>query len=91
MITSFFKTKKAKRFEFQARYYDENKEEMQERYARIKSEIEGSKSGGTSYRTDFKTQWNKQKKTSTFEKKSNFRLLIIFALLCGLCYILLYT
>ena len=91
MISSFFKTRKAKRFDFKARYYDEEKEEMEERYARIRSELKGSDAGGGFRRADFKSQWNKRKKTSTFEKKSNLRLVLIFAILCALSYILLYT
>ena len=64
---------------------------MEERYARIRSEIKGNEASGAYRRTDFRSQWNKRKKTSTFEKKSNFRLIIIFALLCALSYIMLYT
>jgi hypothetical protein len=91
MISSFFKSRKPKRFDFKARYYDENKEEMEERYARIKSELEGSENIGAYRRTDFRSQWTKRKKTSTFERKSNLRLVLIFAILCALSYILLYT
>mgnify|MGYP001071293838 CR=1 FL=1 len=91
MISSFFKSRKAKRFDFKARYYDEDKEEMEERIARIRSELEGSKGSATYRRADFKSQWNRRKKTSTFEKKSNVRLLIIVAVLCALSYFLLYT
>lgn len=90
MISSFFKTPRPRRFNFQARYYDENKEEMQERYARIKAEVEGEKEGGSLRRVDFRSQWVKQKKTTNFEKKSNIRLLFIFILLCAICYYILY-
>lgn len=91
MISSFFKTKKPKRFDFKARYYDEDKEEMEERYARIRSEVKGSEAAGGYRRADFKSQWAKGKKTTTFERKSNLRLILIFVILCALSYILLYT
>lgn len=91
MISSFFKSRKPKRFDFKSRYYDENKEEMEDRYARIKSELNGSDLSGGYRRTDYRSQWNKRKKTSSFERKSNFRLILIFAILCALSYILLYT
>jgi len=91
MISSFFKSRKAKQFNFSARFYDENKEELKERYERIKSEMEGNESPSSTSRRDFKSQWVQRKKTSHFESKSNFRLLLIFGLLCAICYFILFT
>lgn len=91
MISSFFKSRKPKSFNFQARYYDADKEEFKERYNRIKAEMEGGARSTSSMRSgDFKSQWVGNKKTSHFEKKSNFRLLIIVVLLCALCYYILF-
>ena len=89
MISSFFKTRKPKQFNFSARYYDANKEELKERYDRIKGEMEGA-SREAGRHVDFKAQWNQRKNTSNFEKKSNFRLIIIVAILCFFFYYLLY-
>lgn len=91
MISSFFKTRKAKQFNFQARYYDETKEDLKERYERIKSEMEGSGTMSNPRQIDFKSQWKARKKTSNFEAKSNFRLLFIFAILCAICYYILFV
>jgi hypothetical protein len=90
MISSFFKTRKAKQFNFQARYYDENKEELRERYERIKQEMGGQEFSSAGRHVDFKSQWQARKKTSHFESKSNVRLLIIFGVLCALCYYILF-
>ena len=91
MISSFFKTRKPKSFDFKARYYNEDKEEMEARYSRIRSEIEGKSVEGGYRPADFKSQWTKRKKTTSFEKKSNMRLVLIFAILCALSYFLLYN
>ena len=90
MISSFFKTRKPKQFNFSARYYDEGKEELKERYQRIKGEMEGKSHYSGSGKVDFKSQWIQRKKTSHFESKSNLRLLLIFVLLCAISYFLLF-
>ncbi|MEQ8909364.1 MAG: hypothetical protein RIC95_09235 [Vicingaceae bacterium] len=90
MISSFFKSGRNKRFNFSPRYYDADKEAFQNRYAQIEAEMKGkstlSHAGGRSLRD----RWEANKNNSSFSKKSNVRLLFIIALLCGLCYVILY-
>ena len=90
MISSFFKTQRNKRFNFSPRYYDADKEAFQERYAEIEAEVKGqatlNRMGGRSLRD----KWEANKNTTTFSKKSNIHLLFIIALLCGICYVILY-
>lgn len=91
MISSFFKPVKNKRFSFAPRYYDETREALKERYDQMESELKGSSSlhsGG--YGHSLKDRWKANKKTSNFSKKSNFRLIIIAAVLFLIAYYLLY-
>ncbi len=83
-------SRKAKPFSFSPRYYNEEKEEMQERYKRIEAELSGSRSlsGGLNY--SLRDKWQRNKKTTNFEKKSNIRLVFIVTILFGLCYWMIY-
>tara|TARA_R110002072_G_scaffold15949_1_gene63296 strand:+ start:1467 stop:1697 length:231 start_codon:yes stop_codon:yes gene_type:complete len=73
------------------RYYDEEKEQLNDRYKRIEAELNGKstlKGSFGSYR--LKDKWKRNKNTSNFEKKSNVRLAFITLLLFALCYWMLY-
>lgn len=91
MIRSFGKTKKNKRFSFKPRYYNEQKEEFEARYAEIESEINGVSSGGGARQSGFRNKWQQNKKTSNFEKKSNVRLVFIVIILFAIAYCMLYV
>ncbi len=94
-LPSFFKSRQPKQFEFTPRYYNESKEAMQERRARIKAELERERGASISnYSSDhlrgsLKQQWQSNKNTSSFSKKSNSRILLILVLLFGLAYMVL--
>jgi len=91
MIAPFFKTRKNKSFNFKPRYYNENREELEKRYAQIAAELnKEATSNNPHFRGNLKEQWKSNKNTSNFSKKSNFRLLVIFALLCMIAYYLFY-
>ncbi len=90
MIGSFFKTRKNKTFNFQPRFYDERKEEMEKRYAQKKAELNQKDSSSISYQRNFKEQWRTNKKTSNFSKKSNLRLVVILVILFAIAYYILY-
>ncbi|MCC7332070.1 MAG: hypothetical protein IT232_05605 [Flavobacteriales bacterium] len=86
-IPSFFKTKKPHQFYYEPRYYNEQKEKMNERYDRISKEIkferEGKNSG--SYQTSLHHNWlsnNRKSKT----RSANTRVLLYFIVLIGLVY-----
>ena len=92
-LPSFFKTRSIKQFEFTPRYYNETKEAMEERKARIKAELNRD-SNASAYNTDhlrgnLKQQWKSNKNTTTFTQKSNTRILVILAALIGLAYLVL--
>ncbi|MBL4710517.1 MAG: hypothetical protein JKY48_18980 [Flavobacteriales bacterium] len=89
-ISSFAKTRKIKPFSFTPRYYNQEKEEFQQRYADIEAKINGTTSSSPSL-TGFKDKWKQKKNTSNFEKKSNIRLAIIMASLFALCYWVLFS
>lgn len=93
-LPSFFKSRQAKQFEFTPRYYNEAKEVMQERRARIKAELERGKGDTNNYdsthlKGSLKQQWSKNKSTSNFSKKSNSRIILILLLLFGIVYLVL--
>lgn len=80
-----------KQFNFVPRYYDEDKEQLNDRYKRIEAELNGKstlKGSFGAYR--LKDKWKKNKNTSNFEKKSNVRLAFITLLLFAMCYWMLY-
>ncbi len=93
-LPSFFKSRQPKQFEFSPRYYNESKEAMKERKARIKAELDRENGKITEYnslhlRGALKQQWKGNKNISSFSKKSNSRILIILAILFGLVYLVL--
>ena len=64
-IGSFTKTRKIKPFSFSPRYYDQDKEEFNARYADIEAKINGTKSStGSPSITGFKDKWKQNKNTS---------------------------
>ncbi len=86
------RNRKIKRFSFTPRYYDENKERLKDRYAEIEAELTGKRvkrSGMIS--GNLKDRWQRNKKTSNFEKKSNVRLVLIVTILVALFYGFLYS
>ena len=90
MISSFFKTRKVKQFNFSARYYDEEKEERDNRIAQIKTSVNKSSSSNYSPRINFKSEWTANKYASGHQKKSNIRLLISIAIVSLFVYLLLF-
>ncbi|CAG0991708.1 hypothetical protein FLAV_02342 [Flavobacteriales bacterium] len=97
-IPSFFKTRKPKAFEYIPRYYNENKEKMDERYKRISSELNVSWEEkefsdkydihrATALRHTIKKTWRNEGKK--VKGNTTFRLVIIMAGLCLLAYWLL--
>lgn len=92
-LPSFFKTRSIKQFEFTPRYYNETKEAMEERKARIKAELNKERNA-SNYSSDhlrgsLKQQWKSNKNTTHFTQKSNTRILVILAALIGLVYLVL--
>jgi len=94
MLSSFGKfsgkTAKIKQFSFTPRYYDEDKERLKDRYAQIEAELKGKSGFRSSASGNLRDRWQRNKKTSNFEKKSNVRLVFIITILVALCYWLLY-
>lgn len=90
MISSFFKTRKVKQFNFSARYYDEEKEERDNRIAQIKASVNKSSSSNYRPRINFKSEWTANKYASGHQKKSNIRLLISIAIVSLFVYLLLF-
>ncbi len=92
-LPSFFKSKNPKQFEFTPRYYNQTKEAMDERRARIKNELnKGTDLGNydsSKLRGSLRKEWQSNKNTSTFSKSSNFRVFIILFLLLALAYYIL--
>ncbi len=93
MISSFFKSRKAKQFTFSARYYDADKEAFEQKYKQIEKEMEQdtAEKYSSGYRPDFKSQWKDRNRRVKYNTGSGLRLLIILCVLVGICYYLLYT
>jgi len=91
-MISLFGTRgrKNKQFSFVPRYYNEDKEIMQERYQRIEAELSGKSTFETFGSGSLKEKWRQNKRTTNFQKKSNLRLVFISCLLLAICYWMLY-
>ncbi len=97
-FVAFFKLPKVKPFRFTARYYDERKEEMEQRVARVKKEIgvtensEEAKVIEKVYSVNIKGEMrNRLKKGKRSEaSKSNIRLIFIIIILLGIAYFIIY-
>lgn len=88
---TFKNSSRIRQFNFTPRYYNQEKEELKERYARIEAEL--NKESSLHHRASLsglKDRWKRNKRTSNFEKKSNVRLVFIATLLFALCYWILY-
>lgn len=75
----FFKLPSHRRFEFSARYYDEDKERIEQRKKEIKNEMDNN------YSDRIKNSFNRRhvNSHSGFLSWENMRLIIIFTLLCA--------
>ena len=78
-LPSFFKTAKNRQFDFKTRYYDEQKENLDER-------VKNAKKGRSNIR--FNNQWGPSKRVSA-NKTAKRMVFIIFIALCALSYLIL--
>lgn len=95
MIGSFFHLPKHRRFSMPFRYYNPEKEEMQEREDRIKKElgIHEKKETGENYRPNIKGQFRRSmnhssKSASDSRRRSNTRLLLLIVIISIAAYLL---
>jgi len=96
MIGKFFHTPKPKRFYIPYRYYDPDKEAMQEREERIKRELglsEKKEWGDPNYRPNIRGQFRRSLKsfrsTQDSQKRSATRLILLIVILSLIFYLLL--
>jgi len=91
-IPSFFKINKHKQFNFIPRYYDPQKEGLEERIRSIEQEM-GAKEGEAYRPTIRKGQmtnyFNRKKRKA--QKQSNIRLVIILLILFFIAYLFIYN
>ena len=92
---SFFKTPRHRKFDFPTRYYDADKEELEERIKQAQAEVDaerGVENEEGVYVSRIKGQIRKQshRRSRRMQKQSNLRLLIIIAALVALAYYLFY-
>ena len=84
-IPSFIRLPKNKRFNFEPRYYDPIKEELEERTSRIKVELEGEEA--STYRDSISSAFRRKQRR---EKQSNVMQLAFVILLVGVFFGYLY-
>lgn len=93
MAIKFLHTPKNKQFKFTPRYYDEQKEELENRIQKIKREmgVEDLEDSDKPYAPDVKGQMRGYfKKNIEQKRKSTIRLVIILIVLFAIVYFLLY-
>jgi 3-phenylpropionate/cinnamic acid dioxygenase small subunit len=91
---SFVKLPQHKRFNFKTRYYDANKEALDERVARIKREMAAEESGEAVYskealKSKIEQEWHRGGRRG-HNTRSNMRIAFIAALLVLFFYYYLY-
>jgi len=81
-LPGFFKTREPKRFNYQPRYYDEQKEDLQQRIRQIEQEM-GVDNGEAYVPKIRKGQMGNlyRKRRKKLQRQSNIRLFIIFLIL----------
>jgi len=85
------KTQKPRQFEFRPRYYNEKKEKMEKRYARIKAELNLENDDNkpkSQFRSNLRASWESQSKRRG-NKGFNLRIIIYALVLLGLAYYIL--
>ena len=93
MAIKFLHTPKNKQFKFTPRYYDEQKEELENRIQKIKREmgVENLEDSDKPYVPNIKGQMRGYfKKNIEQKRKSTMRLIIILIVLFAIVYFLLY-
>ena len=90
-LPSLFKTPRAKQFEYKPIYYNADKEEMEERYERIKAELNiqdrvGHAERMANFQNRLHTRWERKNKNRKANKQATFRLLIIAMALLALAW-----
>lgn len=88
MLPKFFRTYKHKQFNYMPLYYNQQKEELEERIRRIESEIQGKPTGEYKpgiIKGSFKHLHSLRKKSDRF---SSLRLILIVIILLALVYYL---
>jgi hypothetical protein len=91
-VPRFFKLHKPKRFEYNPRYWDPEKEEREERIRRIKQEMGVELEGGPVRTTITRGSFRQYKKHTKVRatRSSNIRLVIILAVLFLISYLIFY-
>jgi uncharacterized small protein (DUF1192 family) len=92
-VPSFIKLPRNKRFNFKARYYDADKEELQQRIAVIKSEMEQEKTGNFDAevaRLKMEQSWKLNRTRKNHFNASNMRIAFIAGILVLFFYYYLY-
>ena len=93
LLISFFKLNKPKQFNYEPLYYDERKEQLQERIRNIEIEMGKNPVGGTAEikRTLVRGSFSKYRTIRRkHQRQSSIRLLIIMILLITIIYLLFY-
>lgn len=89
MLPNFFRTYKNKQFNYMPLYYNQQKEEIEERVRRIESELQGKSTGTYKpgiIRGSFRHMRSMRKRSS---RDSSFRLILIIMTLLALAYYLI--
>ena len=94
MRLGLFKLPKHRNFQFTPRYYDEDKEERDERNARIEAEVkaeQGLREKGE-YVTNLRGKFRRELDHADAQRTSasNIRLILIIMVLCAIAYFLFY-
>ncbi len=92
-IPSLFKTPRHRQFNYRPLYYNQQKEELQERIRKIEQEMGVKKPDESGYRTGIQRGQMRGhfRDTKRLKKQSNVRLLIILLALFALAYYLVYN
>jgi 2'-5' RNA ligase len=92
-IPSLFKTPRHRKFDYRPIYYNQQKEELQERIRKIEQEMGVGKPSDSNYKpTIQKGQMRGHfREARRLKKQSNARLLIILLALFALAYFLIYN
>ena len=93
MRITLFKIKKPKRFGFRPRYYDPQREDLEMRINRVKSELEAVEKSESreALRHRMRHAWSSPQHRASMNRTSNIRIMVIAGILLLILYLLIFA
>lgn len=97
-LPSFFHSQRMRQFEYQPRYYDDDKARRKQRNAEIEKEANGERTQDQrreeydpeAFRSNIRERWERSNASGTAANRASLRVIIIAAILLYFAYVFFY-